>query len=96
MTQSDSLSGVLARVRITEDIIQDGARLIRFPGGPAIEVAVLHDGKPESVSQAGQPARLIASATRLQTLVGQAAIVWADEFEQDLPISGADLLDWFS
>ncbi len=73
--------------------------MIRCEDGPAVEVAVAHDGTRAGVHQAEAIANLITATPQLRDLLSEAIHMWAAEFDAPLDVegnvSGADLIDWF-
>jgi hypothetical protein len=100
MMNAPDLGDALLRPKIIEDLADDGLGGIRCQNGPAVEIAVAHDGTPEGVRQAEAIARLITVTPPLHDLLSEAIHVWAAAF--DAPpdvegyVSGADLVDWFA
>lgn len=83
-----------------EDRIGDGFGLIRTDTSPAVEVAIVHDGSDRAVGEAKQYAQLLGLSPVMLALLREALAAWAEQFDgpedQDLSVSGADLVDWFS
>jgi len=100
MTNTPDFGGALSRVKIIEDSTDDDFGIIRAPGGPRVEIAVVHDGTAEGVHEAEQAAAAIATLPKLYDVLQQATQAWSEEFDGDdetnPSVSGADLVDWFS
>jgi hypothetical protein len=87
-------------VSVVADAIEDGFGMVRTDESPPLIVAVLHDGTEAHVMDAETHAALLRAAPAMLALLKEALAAWADEFDggpdDDLSVSGADLVDWFS
>lgn len=83
-------------VQIVEDKIEDDFGMIRTTDGPPVEIAVLHDGAADSVETAAKLASLLGAAGIMRELLSEAAEIWAEQFDGDTQVSGADLVEWFA
>lgn len=92
------IKGKLA-VSVVDDCSQDLV-LIRTDTSPTVEVAIVCDSADRAVGEAKAYADLLASSPPMLALLNEALGVWAEQFDgpedQDLSISGADLVDWFA
>ena len=83
-----------------EDRIEDGFGLIRTDTSPAVEAAIVHDGSDRGAGEAARYAQLLGLSPVMLALLREALAAWAEQFDgpedQDLSVSGADLVDWFA
>ena len=63
-------------------------------GGLGIDDRDPSGGKAEP--EAPSDAAMLANGTQMAAVLLEATQVWAELFEQDAPISGADLMEWFT
>lgn len=77
-----------------------GFELVRADCEPPIVVATIHDGIDRGIGEAEAIARLLSAAPQMRSVLQEALRAWSAQFDgdpqQDLSISGADLVDWFS
>ena len=83
-------------VAVVEDVVEDGYGLVRTAESPALVVAVLHDGTSRGHALAHGTAAVLAVAPAMRRLLDEALNIFREQFEEDEPVSGADLVDWFA
>ena len=83
-------------VAVVEDLVEDGYGLVRTAESPALVVAVLHDGTRRGLALAHGTAAVLAVAPAMRRLLDKALNIFREQFEEDTPVSGADLVDWFA
>lgn len=83
-------------VHIVEDPAIDGFCLVRDREGGSIQVAVAHDGSTAAVAQAELYADVLRRAPAMAALLTEALGAFAEAFDIDEPVSGADLVEWFA
>ena len=83
-------------VAVVEDLVEDGYGLVRTAESPALVVAVLHDGTSRGLALAHSTAAVLAVAPAMRRLLDKALNIVREQFEEDTPVSGADLVDWFA
>lgn len=100
MTDTPNPGDALSRIKVIEDFTDDDFGIIREPGGPRIEIAIVHGGTVDGVLEAERARTAITALPRLYRVLEEATQSWAEQFdgeeETDLRVSGADLLDWFA
>ena len=78
----------------------NGHALIRTDTSPATEVAVVHGGSGCGGGEPEQLAELLGLSPVMLELLREALGAWAEQFDgpedEDLSVSGADLVDWFA
>ena len=89
------IEGHLA-VRVLEDVLADGYGLIRTDCSPAVEVAIVHDGSDRGIGETEAYVALLARSPGMKRLLDDALAFEAEAFDEDEPVSGADLVDWFA
>ena len=83
-------------VAVVEELVEDGYGLVRTAESPALVVAVLHDGTSRGLALAHSTAAVLAVAPTMQRLLDEALNIFCEQFDEDEPVSGADLVDWFA
>jgi hypothetical protein len=89
------LSAPLA-VHIVEDPAIDGSCLVRDLEGGSVQVAVAHDGSTAAADQTEFHAEAVRRTPAMAALLIEALGAFAEAFDTDAPVSGTDLVNWFS
>ena len=89
------IDGHLA-VRVLEDVLADGYGLIRTDCSPPVEVAIVHDGSDRGIGETEAYVALLARSPGMKRLLDEAVAFEAEAFDEDEPVSGADLAQWFA
>ncbi|MCR0984052.1 hypothetical protein [Roseomonas populi] len=89
------IEGHLA-VRVLEDVMADGYGLVRTDCSPAVEIAIVHDGSDRGIGETEAYVALLARSPGMKRLLDEAVAFEAEAFDEDEPVSGADLVDWFA
>ncbi|MHB0668453.1 Hypothetical protein HVPorG_03891a (plasmid) [Roseomonas mucosa] len=83
-------------VRALEGDTADGFALCRADCFPVVEVAIVHDGSDRGVGETEAYVALLARSPGMKRLLDEAVAFEAEAFDEDEPVSGADLVDWFA
>lgn len=85
-------------IRVLEDVVSDGYGLIRTDRSPPVEVVVVHDhdGTDRGIGETEAHVALLARSPGMKRLLDQALAYEAAAFDEDEPVSGADLVEWFA
>ncbi len=76
--------------------VDDGYVLIRTDCSPTVEVAVVHDGADRGIGETEAYVALLARTPGMRRLLNEALAFEAKAFDDDEPVSGADLVQWFA
>ena len=74
----------------------DGFTLSRADCFPVVEVAIVHDGADRGIGETEAYVALLARAPGMKRLLDEALAFEAEAFDDDEPVSGADLVEWFA
>jgi hypothetical protein len=83
-------------VRALQDDMANGFALLRADCFPAVEVAIIHDGADRGIGETEAYVALLARSPGMKRLLDEALAFEAEAFDEDEPVSGADLVEWFS
>ncbi|MBI0536931.1 hypothetical protein D9599_15265 [Roseomonas sp. KE2513] len=83
-------------VRALQDDMADGFALSRADCFPVVEVAIVHGGADRGIGETEAYVALLARAPGMKRLLDEALAFEAGAFDEDEPVSGADLVEWFA
>ncbi|GAV36312.1 hypothetical protein ROTAS13_03999 [Roseomonas sp. TAS13] len=89
------IKGHLA-VRVLEDVMADGYGLIRTDCSPAVEVAIVRDGPDRGIGETEAYIALLARSPGMKRLLDKAVAFETAAFDEDEPVCGASLVEWFA
>ena len=73
-----------------------GFGLTRHDYDDNTQVAVIYDGVDRGIGEASSYAELFARCPGMQRLLDEVVAFEAEAFDEDEPVSGADLVQWFA